>query len=83
MPPKGNGSFAKGGNQNPMGRAPRTDPGGNAYQYSDLALKTNEVYLPKNMPLIREFPRNLDWETDAKRWAMMLYNHPVSMGGGA
>ena len=40
-PSKGKGGFLNGGNQNPMGRAPMTDPGGKVYQDSDWALKTN------------------------------------------
>ena len=36
--------------------------------------------LAKNMPLLGEFACYVDWETDAKRWAKMLYNHPISVG---
>ena len=31
------------------------------------------------MPLLSEFASYVDWEADARRWAMMLYNRPISM----
>ena len=46
-PIKGRGSFAKGRNRNPICRAPMTYHGGEIYQDSDWALKTNERYLAK------------------------------------
>ena len=58
----------------------KTDPGGKAYKDSDCALKINARAAAKNMPLLREFDNYVDWETDAKRWVGMLYNHPVSFG---
>ena len=32
------------------------------------------------MPLSSEYDNYCDWETEAKRRAMMLYNRPISMG---
>ena len=57
-----------------------TYPGEKAYRDSDRALKTNERPLAKNMHLLSEFSRYVDWETDAKRWETMLYNRPISPG---
>ena len=45
MPLKVKGSFAKGGNRNPTGRAPRTDHGSKVYLDSDWAL--NGISLAK------------------------------------
>ena len=67
MPIKGNGSFSKGGNKNPTGRAPWADPGGEVYQDSDWGLKTNERSLSKNMHLLSEFTCYLDWEAASKK----------------
>ena len=79
-PPQYKGSFEKwgGGNRNPIGRTLRTDPGGNAYQGSDFALKTNGGSVAKNMPLLSKFTSYVDRETDARRWAMVLYKRPLS-----
>ena len=77
---KGKGSFAKGENQNPVGKAPMTDPGGKVYQDSGWALKANGGSLAKNMPLLSEFARYAEWGIASKRWAKMLYNHPLSNG---
>ena len=79
-PSKGKGGFLNGGNQNPMGRAPRTDPGGKVKQDSDCDLKTNERSFAKNMLLLSEFTCNVDWGAATKRWEKMLYNHPISQG---
>ena len=54
IPPKEKGSFDK-GDQNLTGRAPMTDHGGEAYQDSDCDLKTNEMSLANNIPLLSEF----------------------------
>ena len=80
MMPKNKGSFEKGGNRNPIGTTLRTDPGGKAYQDSDLDLKTNERSAAQNMPLLSESTRYADWKADARRWAWMLYSRPISMG---
>ena len=47
MQSEGTGGFAKWRKPKSDGRAPRTDPGGNAYGDSDWALKTNERSLAK------------------------------------
>ena len=78
MPSKGMGGFAKWGNQNPMCRSPRADPGGKVYHGSDWALKTKGRSLAKIMPLLSEFTFYVDWETDVARWAKMLYIRPIS-----
>ena len=80
IPMKGKGSLGKWGNQNPKGRAPMADPGGKVYQDSGRGLKTNVRCLAKNMPLLNEFTRYGEWGVAAKRWAVMLYNHPLSSG---
>ena len=71
------GSFDIGRNHNPTGRATRTDPGGKVYRDSDRDLKTNEMSLAKNIHLLIESPIYLDWEAGEKRWAKMLYSHPI------
>ena len=63
-----------------MGTSPRADPGGKAYQDSEWALRTNERSVARNIPLLSEFTNYADWETDARRRAMMLYNRPIRMG---
>ena len=63
-----------------MGKNPKTDPGGKAYEDIDWGLKTNVRALAKNMPLLRKYTNYGDWETDATRWAMMLYSRPISSG---
>ena len=79
MSPQNKGIFAKAKNKNPIGRTLRTDPGGGAYRDSGWHLKRNGRSVAENMPLLSEFTRYLDWEADARRWAMMLYNRPISM----
>ena len=79
-PPKEKGRCAKGGNQKPMGRSPRTDPGGKAYQDIEWALKTNGGSVAGNMPLLIEFANYVDWEADGGGWASMLHSRPVYMG---
>ena len=63
-----------------MGGNRKTDPGGKARKDSDRALKTNERSVATNMPLLSEYANYGDWETDAERWEMMLYNRPISSG---
>ena len=63
---KGNVSFAKWGNLNPVGKAPMADPGGKVYQDSDWVLKTNEGSLAKNMPLLIQFTRYGDGDRSKK-----------------
>ena len=63
-----------------MGRAPMTDPVGKVYQDSDWDLKTNGRSLAKNVPLRSEFTYYGDLGNAAKRWAKMLYVHPISNG---
>ena len=79
-PPRNKDSFAKGGNPNPIGGTPRTDPGGKAYRDIDWALKTNERAVATNMALLSEFTNYGDWATDARRWPAMLYNRPIGTG---
>ena len=59
----------------------KTDHGCKAYKDSDSALKTNERGVAKDAPLTIEYANYGDWETDAERWATMLYNRPESSGG--
>ena len=57
----------------------RTDPwGGAIYESSTWALKPSERSSVGAMPLLSEFVRYQQWETAAKRWKNLLYNHPVS-----
>ena len=78
--PQHKGSFAEGGNPMSTGGNLKADPGGKAYTDSDWALKTNGRAVAKNMPWLSEYANYSDCETDAERWAMMLYNRPVSLG---
>ena len=71
---QGTGGYAKGVNQNPPGKAPRTDHGGKVYQDSGWDLKPNGRSLSGNMPLLSGFTR---YGVAAKRWAKMLYNHAL------
>ena len=77
---KGNGSFSKGESRNPVGRAPRTDHGGEVYRDSDWALRPNGGTLANNMPILREFTRYGEWGGASKRWAKVLYIRPLSRG---
>ena len=54
----------------------RVYPGGKAYAKSDWAAKINERAVAQQMPLLSEFSGYSEWETDARRWTMMLYNRP-------
>ena len=47
---------------------------------SDWDTKINERSAAKQIPLMDVFPSYIDWGTEAQRWAMMLYNRPVSLG---
>ena len=62
------------------GKNLKADPGGKSYKDSDWSLKTNERAVAKDMPLLSGYANYGDWETDDERWAMTLYNHPVSSG---
>ena len=78
LQPKGN--YAKGGRQSPMWSNLKVDPGGKAFEDSEWSSKLNGRSVMQTMPLLSEFARYCDWDTEARRWAMMLYNHPVSLG---
>ena len=56
----------------------KTDPGGLIFEPSAWAQKTNERAPVGNMPLMSEFASYKGWETAARRWKNLLYNHPVS-----
>ena len=56
----------------------RADPAGEAYDRSDCALKTNEMSVVKQIPLLGEFPSYIEWGKEAKGWAATLYNRPIS-----
>ena len=56
------------------------DPGGKAFADSDRAVKINERSVAKPMPLLSEFSSYCACEIEAQRWAMMLYNRPISLG---
>ena len=46
--------------------APRQDPAGDAYARSDLALKTNERSVVKQIPLLGEFSSYSEWGKQPK-----------------
>ena len=48
------------------------------FEPSAWAQKTNERAPVGNMPLMSEFASYKGWETAARRWKNLLYNHPVS-----
>ena len=54
------------------------DTGGIIFEPSNWTPKTSKRAVVGNMPLMSEFPCYLGWETSAKRWGNLLYNHPVS-----
>ena len=56
----------------------KTDTAGEIYEKSTWAIKTSERSVVGAMPLLSEFARFANWETEAKRRKNRLYNHPVS-----
>ena len=81
IPPTQNkGSYAKGGKPTLVGENLQTDPGCKAYRDSEWDFKTNGRAIAKNMHLLSEYTNYGDWETEATRRPMMLYNLPVSLG---
>ena len=77
------GSFTnagKGGKPTYGGTHLKTDHGGKAYEDSERDLKTNGRGIVKNIPLLSEYANYGDWEAEAKRCPMMLYNRPISLG---
>ena len=45
MPPTHKGSFARGGNPNPIGRTPWTDPGGKAYEEDERSVAGKYAFI--------------------------------------
>ena len=62
------------------GRPQMIDHGGKVYKDSECCLKTNERSLASNMPFLSEFTCYGEWKAAEKRWAIMLYNRPISSG---
>merc|ERR1712112_441279 len=56
----------------------KTDPAEEIYEKSTRSIKTSERSVGGAMPLLSEFARFANWETEAKRWKNRLYNRPVS-----
>ena len=65
-PREGKGSFCRCESRNPGGKYLRTDPGGKVYQDIDWALKTIGGSLDNNMPLLSEFSRYGNGESQRK-----------------
>ena len=55
-------------------------PGGKAFSDSEWVVKINERSVAKAMHLLSDCASYSEWEIEAQRWAMMLYNSPVSLG---